>query len=178
MVGMKAILDIETGGFSITKNGICEIGILIINDAFETVEERSFIIQPYTRPDSEELVSYKEDAMSVNGISMEEIENGEIVTLVCEALCKMLMDHRVKTLIGHNLRKFDFPRLEYLIDRFTQHDFSFEIEDTLELCRENLNLSCNKLGSICDHFGIDNSNSHRALGDCKATLEVYKRLKN
>lgn len=176
---MKAVLDLETGGFSITKNAICEIGILIINDDLQIIAERNFIIKPYTRPDSEELVSYKEDAMAVNGISMEDIENGEIVTLVCEHIQALFTIHSVTGLIGHNLRKFDFPRIEYLFDRFTQHDLNhLKLEDTLELCRETLSLDCNKLESICDYFGIIQEDRHRALGDCKATLEVYKRLIN
>ncbi|WP_424493905.1 exonuclease domain-containing protein [Salinimicrobium sp. GXAS 041] len=178
---MKAIIDLETGGFSITKNAICEIGILIINDALEVVEERNFIIKPYTRPDSEELVSYKEDAMAVNGISMEEIENGEDVTDVCAHIWGLFTIHNVTGLIGHNLRKFDLPRLEYLLSRWRYIEEtldSFEIEDTLELCRENLSLDCNKLADICDHFGIVNEDSHRAIGDCKATLEVYRLLTN
>jgi DNA polymerase III epsilon subunit-like protein len=173
---MKAVLDLETGGFSITKNAVCEIGILIVNDELEVVLERSFIIKPYTRPDSDELVSYKEDAMAIHGISMEEIEAGEIVTLVCEAINEMLIANNVTSIIGHNIKLFDFRRIEYLFDRFTQHNFYYELEDTLELSRKHLNLSCNKLSSVCDHFKIDHLDRHRALGDCKATLEVYKEL--
>ena len=173
---MKAILDLETGGFSITKNGICEIGILIINDALEVVHERSFLIKPYTRPNSEELVSYKKDAMAVNGITIEEIEGGEKVGKVCWLINEIFKAYKVDALIGHNIRKFDFPRIKYLFDRFALCDFEYEIIDTLELCRENLNLNCNKLESICDHFKIVNNSLHRALGDCYATLEVYKRL--
>lgn len=35
---MKAIIDIETGGFSITKNGVCEIGMLVIDDNLNVVK--------------------------------------------------------------------------------------------------------------------------------------------
>ena len=175
---MKAIIDLETGGFSITKNGICEIGILIVNDALEVVHERSFLIKPYTRADSEELVSYKEEAMKVNGISMEEIENGEDVEKVIAEIINLFCTYGVEGLIGHNLRNFDLPRIKYLFERFWKCTVldSFEIIDTLELCRENLSLDCNKLQSICEHFEIVNNSLHRALGDCYATLEVYRRL--
>lgn len=35
----------------------------------------------------------------------------------------------------------------------------------------------NTLESVCEYFGVVNPDSHRALGDCYATLEVYKKLK-
>lgn len=174
---MKAVIDIETGGFSITKNAICEIGILIVNDALQVVEENSWIIKPYTREDSEELCSYKEDAMAVNGIPMEEIENGIEARIVSLELKKLFRKHNVKALIGHNAIIFDVPRLQYLVNRFLgQSILMYEVEDTLRLSKLNLNLPCNKLGSVCDHFGISNKDSHRTLGDCYATLEVYKKL--
>lgn len=174
---MKAVIDLETGGFSITKNGICEIGILIVNDALEIVEEQSFLIKPYTRPDSEELVSYKEDAMAVNGIPMEEILNGMDVAKVTRQLTELLGYHKVDTLIGHNLRKFDLPRVAYLLDRFAGVSLDhLKIEDTLEMSRDCMALDSYKLGDICAHLEIVHQDSHRALGDCRATLELRKCL--
>lgn len=174
---MKAVIDLETSGFSITKNAICEIGILIVNDALEVLEENSWIIKPYTRDGTEELCSYKDDAMAVHGIPMQEIENGHSIEDVVKYLEVVLYGNNVQVLIGHGIKAFDYPRLDYIFKRFSIFTLDkLAIEDTLIDARKQLNLPCNKLGSVCDHFGISNKDSHRALGDCYATLEVYKKL--
>lgn len=175
----RAIIDIETGGFSITKNGVCEIGVLIINEYYEELTHHYWLIKPYTRPDSDELVSYKEDAMAVNGISMEEIENGFDVATACFNLFSNLQKFQVKTLIGHNIRLFDFPRIQYISQRFINYDLSvdYDILDTLEESKKQcLNLESYSLESLCKHFTITNNDSHRSLGDCYATLELLKKL--
>jgi DNA polymerase III epsilon subunit-like protein len=90
----------------------------------------------------------------------------------------ILSDNEIDCLVGHNLKQFDLPRLNYLFEIFGNHAFfsSFKIEDTLLISRERLNIPCNKLESVCKHFGIVNNNCHRALGDCYATLELLKKL--
>lgn len=173
----RAIIDIETGGFSITKNGVCEIGVLIINEQYEVLMHHYWIIKPYTRPDSDELVSYKDDAMAVNGISMDEIEKGFDIESVCDAFVKNIECFNVKTLIGHNFRLFDNPRLKYLVERFTEYKFDYDILDTLEESKkQGLNLESYSLESLCKHYGIVNNDCHRALGDCYATLELLKKF--
>jgi len=176
----KAIIDIETGGFSITKNGVVEIGVLIIDENHVPITEHNWIIKPYTRPDSDELVSYKDDAMAVHGITIDEIEKGTELEEVIRQLIDILVEYNTTTFIGHNVKTFDLPRLKYLFEKCNAPNFldRFDVKDTLEICREHLSLPCNKLESICEHFGIDNTDKHRALGDCYATLEVYKRLTN
>lgn len=175
----KAIVDLETGGLSITKNGVCEIAMLIIDDSMNIVKELNLLIKPYTREEgSSELVSYKDDAMAVNKISMEEILSGEDVKDVMFKVSNVIINYNVTSIIGHNIKAFDFPRLDYLLKRF--QDISFAelfLEDTLEMSRDKLNLKSNSLESVCEFFGIINPDSHRALGDCYATLEIYKKLK-
>lgn len=179
MIQHKAIIDLETGGFSITKNGVCEIAMLIIDDSMNVVKELNLLIKPYTREEgSSELVSYKDDAMAVNKISMDEILSGEDVKDVMFKISNAIINYNVTSIIGHNIKAFDFPRLDYLMQRFQKISIAeLFLEDTLEMSRDKLNLKSNSLESVCECFGIINPDSHRALGDCYATLEVYKRLK-
>lgn len=174
----RAIIDLETGGFSITKNGVCEIGVIIIDENYNVqLHQNNWIIKPYKRPDSDEIVSYKDDAMAIHGITMSEIENGFDVKFVCESLISYLNCYQVKTLIGHNIKLFDNPRLKYLVERFTVHQFDFDILDTLDESKKiGLNLESYSLESLCKHYGITNNDSHRALGDCYATLELLKKF--
>lgn len=172
----RAIIDLETGGFSILKDAVVEIGIIIINDKYEVLFDKSWIIKPYKCGINDGLVRYREEAMAINGISMNEIENGYEVESVCLELMENLQAHNIKTIIGHNLY-FDYARLIYIIGRFTDFKFEYERLDTLnESKKQGLNLESDSLESLCKHFAITNNDKHRALGDCYATLELLKKL--
>lgn len=180
MIKNIAILDIETGGFSTTKNGVCEIALLIVSEDFsEVISEHSWLIKPYTRADdTDEMVSYKDDAMSVHGITLEELENeGLDVKKVCSGFLSVLDDFNVKTLLGHNVKAFDIPKVEHLTIRFLGKDFSaFEKICTLQLSKQHLSSKSNKLGDLCEEYSIEQVNSHRALSDCYSTLGLARIL--
>ena len=172
----KAVIDIETGGFSITKNGVCEIAMLIIDYSLKVVKELNLLIKPYMRECGSELVSYKEDAMAINKISMEELMSGEDVIDVMFKISNSIINYNITSFIGHNLKAFDIPRVDYLLRRFQDISISeFQCEDTLVLAKEKFSFDSNKLEFLCEKLGIINPNPHRAIGDCYATLELYKQ---
>ena len=180
---MKAFLDIETGGFSITKNGICEIALIVVDEQFTVVDTFHSLIKPYTRLDengnpSEELVSYKDDAMTINGLTIERlIEEGLEVEEVVNKLIDFICLNKVKTIIGHNSNAFDIPRVDYLLKRFSNGSFNGpNIEDTMIMAKKKLNLPSYKLESLCAHFGIEIVDQHTAKGDVMATIELYRKL--
>lgn len=177
---MKGFLDIETGGFSITKNGICEIALVAVNHQNEIFATFHALIKPYTREDgSEELVSYKDDAMAINGLTIEKlIEEGIDVEIVAEQLYNFIIENEIIEIIGHNSKVFDVPRIKYLLQRFMSVDLTPLIneDDTMLIAKQKLNLSSYKLGDLCHHFGIINTDSHTAKGDATATFELYKKL--
>ena len=173
-----AIIDIETGGFSISKNGVCEIAVMAFTPTFEVLEEYQSYIKPYQRElGSDELVSYKEDSMAVNGITMDQLENGNDVDCVIIEFFQFLERNKVSTIIAHN-KAFDIPRLNYLGKRFAAMDLDhLEQLCTLELSKCHAHgLANHKLETMCKYFGIVNEQAHSALGDVKATFELYKKL--
>jgi len=174
------ILDIETGGFSTTKNGVCEIALLIVNiDLTEVIDEFSILIKPYTRADdTDELVSYKDDAMAIHGITIEELEEkGEHVEVVLQKLFARLEKQNVKIILGHNVKAFDIPKVEHLTVRFLGKDFSgFGKVCTLQLAKQHLSSKSNKLEDLCAEYNIKQINSHRALSDCYSTFGLAKVL--
>ena len=174
------ILDTETGGFSTSKNGVCEIALLVVSeDLKEVISEYTWLIKPYTRADdTEELVSYKDDAMAVHGITIEELETlGLDVKEVCEQLLAVLKNENVRTLLGHNLKAFDVPKVEHLTVRFSGKDLKkYAKECTLEKSRKNLQATSFKLEDLCTQFEIVQENAHRALSDCYSTLGIAKVL--
>ncbi len=175
----KAIIDIETGGFSKSKNGICEIGMLVIDEKNQSIGNYSTLIKPYLRPESEELVSYKEDAMAIHGITEEElIEEGDEPTAVCLQIIEFLKSYDCNQYIGHSIKTFDAPRLKHFFQRFGNSELHFgNCIDTLEMARKKLpQLKSHTLSDLCTFYKIDNHGEHRAIGDCGATLELYKKL--
>lgn len=177
---MKGFLDIETGGFSITKNGICEIALIAVDNDHNYVDTFHCLIKPYTRADdTDELVSYKDDAMAINGLTVQKlIDFGIDVEVAAEQLYNFIIKHDIVEIIGHNSKVFDIPRVKYLLQRFMSIDLTPLIneDDTMIIAKSKLNLPSYKLEVLCEHFGIVNTNSHSAAGDALATFELYKKL--
>lgn len=177
---MKAFIDIETGGFSITKNGVCEIGVVITDKHLNVVSQHRWLIKPYTQEGSSELVNYKPEAMQVHGISVAELyQNGSDVKEVMQDFSRIIKDLQVVTIIGHNSIRFDVPRIEHLLNRFlgTTIKKMFHL-DTQDMAKNKYNLPSYSLENLCSHFGIKNEKAHSALGDAYAALELYKKLTN
>lgn len=172
-----AVIDIETGGFSITKNGVCEIAAVILSPKFEILDTFQTYIKPYKRENSEELVSYKDDAMAVNGISMEQLEAGKEVEHAVMNFFDFLEGQEVQTIVAHG-RHFDFPRIEYVSRRFVGSTLdNFKKECTIDLAKSKLNVGSYSLENLCEFLGISNEKAHSALGDALATARLYEILK-
>lgn len=177
---MKGFLDTETGGYSITKNGICEIALVAVDHDLNYIDTFHCLIKPYRRADdTDELVSYKDDAMAVNGLTVEKlIDFGIDVEVAAEQLYNFIIKHGIIEIIGHNSKVFDIPRIKYLLQRFMSIDLTPLIneDDTMLIAKQKLSLPSYKLESLCAHFGIVITDQHTANGDALATLELYKKL--
>ncbi len=175
---MYAVIDVETGGFSKEKNGLCEIAVIIVDSSFSIVKSFSFLIQPYLRPESDELVSYKDAAMEVNGIKMEDLLKAPKAEVVAKYIERVLIDQNITTIVGHNVKSMDQKWTEYFLERFAS-GFKFkEAICTLDLARKsNLDVENNKLPTLCKYYGIVNNDEHRASGDTHATYLVWMELK-
>ena len=178
---MIGFFDLETGGFSITKNGICEIAAIAVDESDLSIKDQFHeLIKPYTRADdTDDLVSYKEDSMIINGLTERQlIELGKDVVIVCRSLHDFIIKNNITTLIGHCSKTFDIHRVKYLFERFLGIDLMVLVnqDDTHEIAKSKLNLPNYKLATVCDFFGIVNNKAHSALGDTYATYELYKKL--
>lgn len=175
---MRAFLDIETGGFSKTKNGVCEIAIIVVDEKYEVVDTLHFLIKPYLRENSNKLVAYNDDAMKVNGLTVEQLlSDGISIEVALTRIIFFLDQHNVMTLIGHNSRVFDVPRIAYLLHRFKRYSIAhLRQEDTMLIAKRKMRLKSYSLEKLCFHFGIVNQKKHSAEGDTLATIELYKKL--
>ncbi len=80
-------------------------------------------------------------------------------------------------LCGHNSKGFD---MKFIYEEAAKQGYIFkhEVWDTLEIARILVKGTSNfKLGTLCEHFGIDLTNAHRAYHDAIATaqllIEIY-----
>lgn len=173
-------LDIETGGYSKKKNAICEIGFVYADKNLKELNSEGWIIAPYERCKSVQetegqLCSYKDDAMVIHGITMEEIENGTPAEDVAGFVYEKLTHYSVKV-VTHNGKVFDGPRLIDFLERF---GFTVQIMiiDTLPMAKELVkDVENYKLPTLLKYFGIENKEEHRAVGDAGATLQLFGKL--
>lgn len=173
----KLVLDIETGGFSPKKNGLCSIGAIVVNLNNEIISKHYWLIKPYTKVDSNELMSYKEDSMAVNKLKIDELKsNGQDITSVLEELISIIAQHFIISIIGHNVIKFDLPWIEELFKRFIGSSPIFaNIYDTMVMAKDKGHDIVN-LEHLSKHYNIENNQTHNAINDCEVTLELFKKL--
>lgn len=83
-----------------------------------------------------------------------------------------------KFIIGHNSYGFDMP---FIKCKFRQNGIKFPSKirelDTMRMAQLLLPHEwSHSLGHLCDVFGIQNKNAHRALSDVYATQLIYNHL--
>jgi DNA polymerase III alpha subunit (gram-positive type) len=177
----RLIIDTETTGLSPYFNKTLTVGLLLIevekthlnildkNHIF--IKHKNYNINP--------------QALKVNKINIEEHNiNSVNPSKACNQINKFIQKNSLEEtpLVGHNIG-FDKGFLSAL---FKQGDsiplFHHISEDTLaiwrNLQREN-KIPCNlsgKLDSIANHFEIDCTKAHDALGDCHITAQIYHKM--
>ena len=158
---LYSIIDVETTGGKFNEEGITEIAIykfdgVDVIDQFISLVNPEIPIQPFVQ----QLTGIT-DNMLVNAPKFFQI-------------AKRILEITDKTiLVAHN-SSFDYRMLKIEFDRLG-YDFI-----TPQLCTVNLskklipNMDSYKLGNLVKSLGIPISNRHRASGDAKATVELFK----
>lgn len=173
---MKVFLDIETGGFSKTRHGICEIAMAALSHTGEIVATYETLIRPYMQ-ESGLPCEYTPEAMKTNGLTAEQLQSGKTVREATADMVKFFEQYHIKCICGHNSVKFDTPRLDHILSRFQNRTISHLLQiDTMDLVKERYNLDSYSLENLCENFGIINPMPHRAMGDVLATIALYKKI--
>lgn len=181
------VFDLETGGF-LTKDhtyGIAEIGAIAINS--ETGEELGryeAIIAPYKTFDGS-MTQYTEQALNINGLTMNQINNGKDARVVAKEFIAFANAMKVKgrvglpILAGHNINDFDIPYLEQFFELLSidaSKNFSSSTFDSLMWSRLKFmgSLTSNGLSDSCNACGIELVDAHRAMADVEANVQLVK----
>lgn len=158
------VVDIETTGTQPLKSDIIEIGAVYIEN-HQVVKKYSSLVKP-----TQEISEYIE---SITGINDAMVANERPIE---EVLPEFLDFCGEVPLVGHNLVVFDYRMLKVKATRLGL-PFKKEAVDTLIVARKLLSeLPSRKLGDLCDYYGIDLVNAHRAYDDAYATYQLYEQL--
>lgn len=160
---MYAIVDIETTGSYAAANGITEISIQVF-DGNKVVEKFETLINP-----GQSIPRY---IQSMTGITDEMVADAPWFEEVAEKIYHLLQD---KIFVAHNVN-FDYSFVKANLEHC---GFSFQTKKlcTVRLSRKLLpGLPSYSLGNLSRSLGILVKNRHRAGGDAKATVEVFRQL--
>ncbi|MBZ0326470.1 MAG: GIY-YIG nuclease family protein [Altibacter sp.] len=160
---MYAILDIETTGGKYNEEGITEIAIYRF-DGHKIVDQFCSLVNPERK--------IQPFVVNLTGISTEMLRNAPKFYEVAKRIIEITQDC---ILVAHNAQ-FDNRILTTEFDRL---GYPFELDTlcTVELSKKLLpDLPSYSLGKLVRSLGIPISDRHRAQGDAKATVSLFKML--
>lgn len=160
---MYAILDIETTGGKYNEEGITEIAIYRF-DGHKIVDQFFSLVNP-----ERDIQSF---VVNLTGINNEMLQNAPKFHEVAKRIIEIT---KGCTIVAHNAQ-FDNRILTTEFDRLG-YSFDKNFLCTVELSKKLIpNLASYSLGKLMRSLGIPISDRHRAQGDAKATLKLFKIL--
>ncbi|MAO08510.1 MAG: exonuclease [Alteromonas sp.] len=160
---MYAILDIETTGGKYNEEGITEIAIYRF-DGHKIVDQFSSLVNPERK--------IQPFVVNLTGINNEMLRNAPKFYEVAKRIIEITNGC---ILVAHNAQ-FDNRILTTEFDRL---GYTFEKDTlcTVELSKKLIpDKDSYSLGKLCRSLGIPLSDRHRAQGDAKATVALFKML--
>ena len=157
--------DLETTGFDIRKERIVEYA-LIGSDIDGTPINLQSLVYPGKRIPFE--------ASNVHGIKDQDVRNAGAFSEHINEIAKIIDD---SIIVGHNIIKFDWKILEMECVRAgVETPKPRAIIDTLVIARKLKIPGRHKLGILCNKYGIELENAHRADADAGATLILLWKI--
>jgi len=154
------VFDIETTGFSAGYHKITEIGAVKIENGVIT-EEFHQLIDPG--------VPVPRKITEITGITDELLAGQPSIDDVLPLFLEFCEEC---SLVAHNA-SFD---MSFIKTNAAEQGLvcNFNIVDTLSLARRLFpRLENHKLNTVANHLSIEHSNHHRAMGDAKATAQIF-----
>ena len=160
---MYAILDIETTGGKYNEEGITEIAIYKY-DGNKVVDQFISLVNPER--------SIQPFVVNLTGISSDMLRNAPKFYEVAKRIIE-ITDGCI--IVAHNAQ-FDQRILNTEFDRLG-YEFEKDTLCTVELSKKLIpDMESYSLGKLVRSLGIPLSDRHRAQGDAKATLTLFKLL--
>ena len=160
---MYAILDIEATGGKVGEESIIEIAIYKF-DGEEIVDQFISLINPERKIDP--------FVQKLTNITDKMVKTAPKFHEVAKRIVEITEDC---TLVGHNVT-FDYRMLN---QEFNRLGYQYEKDwiDTFEYAETLIpGMPSYSLGKLCDSLGIIVTDRHRASGDARATIALFKML--
>jgi DNA polymerase III subunit epsilon len=165
------LFDFETTGLSGDRDQIIEIGAILlerVNDQYKVAEEMSALVLA-DRPLPEKIIEIThitDEMLLRDGITQE---------MACHRLFNMYKDENT-LLVAYNIQ-FDLSFLTSLFKKYKDRNFIIknDILDVMAIYKDRQRYP-HRLDNAVSTYQIEIPNTHRALDDIKATLEVLKKM--
>ena len=160
---MYSVIDIESNGAAFRKENIIEIAIYRY-DGHEIVDQFISLVNPQS-----EITPFVQKLTKITPKMVKTAPKfHEIAKRVVEITCST-------TLVGHNI-EFDYRMLRQEFKRLG-YDFKINTLDTIPLAKKLIPEEPSySLGKLVKSLGIPLTEHHRAGGDARATLDLFKLL--
>ena len=160
---MFAIIDIEATGGSPKRDKITEIAVFL-HDGNKVVDEFHTLINP--------KISIPHFISRLTGISNQMVAEAPTFEQVAEKIISITDD---AVFVAHNV-EFDYSYIKSEFKRLG-HVFHREKLCTIDLTRKLIpDLDSYGLDNICKALDIPIEDRHRAIGDAKATVQLFNLL--
>lgn len=159
------LLDVETTGLDFNKNELLEIGLIKV-EKDSVIDERDYLLKP--------LGGIPKKIELLTGITEKEVNANSIA--IEQALKQTMEFIKGNVIIGYNVN-FDCMFLKKACDKHKVKCTIRKIKDVENLAVQKLkDVQDYKLETVASKLGIQKKQSHRALDDCRLTLDVMKKL--
>ena len=161
---MYSIIDIEGNGGGFRKESIIDIAIYKY-DGHEIVDQFISLVNPEDEP----ITSF---VQKLTGITPKMVRTAPKFHEIAKRVVEITEG---TTLVGHNI-EFDYRMLR---QSFKKLGFDYKIEtlDTIPLAKKLIpEAESYALGKLVKSLGIPLVEHHRAAGDARATLDLFKLL--
>lgn len=177
---LYASIDLEVAGpagkenlkrrdmFDPEQGRIIEVGIVVYDSKGEIVEK----FEKLSRPDADFFKQHGTGAPEIHGITKSMISNSktwpEIAPQVSEVLDgKIMLAQNAafeKSWLARHLENFNYTEPPLIVD-------------TMEIAQKHLDLTNNRLSTICKKMKIPYTNGHRAMHDAEVAGEAFFKMK-
>ncbi len=158
------VVDIETTGLSKNRHAITEIAAVKFLDG-KVVGEFQSLVNPETH-----IPSF---ITRLTGIDDSMVADAPTIDKVIPEFLDFLGN---SVIVAHNAT-FDYGFLQVNAEKFLGSGLSNEKLCTRKLANRLLpDLHSKRLSCLCQYFDIENEQAHRAMGDVRATAQVFEEF--
>ncbi len=160
---MFAIVDIETTGGLAASNAITEIAI-VIHDGHTVVQEFQTLVNP-----QQPITPF---VVKLTGISNAMVASAPLFAEIADKVYELLHD---KVFVAHNVG-FDHTYIDLQLKGCGLFLKAPKL-CTVQMSRKFIpGMESYSLGKLCRNLGIEIEDRHRAMGDARATAQLFDKL--